>query len=223
MSATSEAPANRYANGLWDYYVLEINVHRLAAGIPQSKNTMGAWLDAKAARISSVGEAVGAPSTAAAVAADQVAMLDRVEAEENRSCIFYRDTDGRPSYEGRCLKAALKEAANILKDGLGKKAWRSKLAERVFVLERTVPITVPVTTEQRVVHAMTPMGPRTSIKSFEVAENVPLTFHLRVLKDAVVDEADLQLLLEYSSINGIGSDRSQGWGTFDLISFGPQK
>lgn len=206
---------------LWTRYRITMAVERLHGGIPASEKTMSAWLDAKAAKVTvpSQGVPTGVASTPQAVAADQAAMLSRADTEELRSTIFYRDLDGNPCYEGRCFKAALKEAANILKEMLGKKAWRSKIAERVFVEEKLVLINRPLSVDERVVHAMTMQGPRTSLKRFEVAENVTLTFTLRVLNDGVVTEKDLRTMLEYLQDNGIGSDRSQGAGTFALREF----
>lgn len=208
---------------LWTHYRASIRVERLVAGIPASAKVMASWLDARAAKKAKgavpVGVPAGVPASFEEIAADQAAMLTRDESEELRSVIFYRDADGRPVFEGRCVKAALKEAANVTKELSGKKNWRARLAERVFVVERWIPITAPVGVDERVVHAMTMQGPRSSIKRFEFAEDVDLSFTLRVLNGGAVQEEDLRMLLDYAAQNGIGSDRSQGAGIFKVLAF----
>ena len=92
------------------------------------------------------------------------------------------------------------------------------------MLEKVVPITVPIQVDDRPLTVMTMQGPRTSIKRFEYADSVPLSFTIRVLDDGVNKvgtEEQLREMLEYMRFNGIGSDRSQGSGTFTIDSFGP--
>ncbi len=62
-------------------------------------------------------------------------------------------------------------------------------------------------------------GPRTSIKRAEYVEDVEMRFTLRVLKDNLVTADHLRTILEYMQVGGIGSDRSQGSGTFALMDF----
>ncbi len=213
---------------MWDTYRLSITIDRLVAGIPASEKMLDAWLAAKALRMKLIPSSVGVlpddiPVTPEAAREEHVATIDQVA--EVHGVVFYRDSEGRPCYEGRCFKGALKEAANILKGGkdamplIDVKAFRAKVAERVFVLPKLVPITVPVETDDRPLTVMTMQGERTSIKRFEFADSVPLSFELRVLQDNLVTERHLRTMLEYMQLNGIGSDRSQGAGTFTLDSF----
>jgi len=185
---------------LWKRYRISFTIDRLVGGIPASPRAMEAWLDK-----------------------NEVTGPDREEQLEqlSHSVIFWRDPDGNPAYEGRCLKAALKEAANVLKQLLKKTAYRSKLAERVFVEEKFAPITSPIQSESRPISVMTARGPRTSLKNYEFVENQSLTFHLAVLNDDVFHEDELRTLLEYMQQNGLGADRSQGAGTFTLNEFVP--
>lgn len=208
MSATATRSKNAAAELLpWERYSVTVTVDRLVAGIPANPKLMQAWLEANEA-----------PAEAGS---DQTAMIERLDPEETHAVVFYRDEAGRPSYESRNFKAALKEAANILKGPglLDVKNFRSKLAERVFVGPRTVTLDVPIGKAERPISVMTMQGPRTSIKRFEYADNVTLSFILRVLKDGVVKESHLLAMLEYLEEGGIGADRSQGSGTFHLVEF----
>lgn len=190
---------------LWNHYSLALQVDRLTAGLPANPKLLQAWLEVN-----------NAPAEATA---DHEARLDRLDPELTHGLVFYRNLAGAPCYEGRCMKAALKEGANILKTILDIKSFRSKLAERVFVGPKLVPIDAPIQTDERPLSVMTAMGPRTSIKRFEYADNVRLDFTLRVLTDGVVKEAHLRTILEYLQENGIGADRAVGSGTFKLLSF----
>lgn len=198
---------------MWKEYDLELRVARLTAGIPANPKLLQAWLETNEAPAEAI--------------VDQKAMVARLDPEETHAVVFYRDETGRPCYEGRNMKAALKEGANILKSSLNVKNFRSKLAERVFVHPQLIPLCevkeIPdfVRRDERPISVMTMQGPRTSIKRFEYVEDVTLQFLVKVLDDDVVTEAQLVTILEYLQEGGIGADRSQGSGTFELIHFGP--
>jgi hypothetical protein len=152
---------------------------------------------------------------------EQKDMLERLDPNETHAVIFFRDADGRPVYESRNFKAALKESANILKGPqlLDVKNFRAKLAERVFVGPLLIPIQQPVQLAERPISVMTMQGPRTSIKRYEFALEVRLSFEIKVLADNVVKEEHLRFMVEYLQDGGIGADRSQGSGTFRVIEF----
>jgi hypothetical protein len=233
---------------MWDRYTVSVRCDRLVGGIPANEKMMRAWLDAKGAKIKAPAVMPAElrdqrlPVTPAEAAADQIAMREALDPEETHAVVFYRapgevhhsfsipehnawQAAGRPCYEGRCFKAALKEAANILgtttkRQGLIPVSnFRSKLAERVFVMERLVPILVPVQVDERPISVMTAQGPRTSIKRYEYACDVELRFTIKVLEDGIVEQRHLEMILDYLQDNGIGADRSQGSGTFQLTEF----
>ncbi|MGH6877047.1 MAG: hypothetical protein ACREHV_06655 [Rhizomicrobium sp.] len=190
---------------LWRYWQLTVEVDRLTGGIPANPKLLDAWLEAN-----------GAPAEARAEQAATQAQLQGQEVEEHTSA-FARDAEGHPCYESRCMKAALKEAANILKEQIGVRNARSKLAEQVFVGPKLVPIHAPVKVEERVIHVMTRMGPRDSLKRYEFAEGVPLQFDLKGLLGGAFGTEELTTLVEYLRDGGIGADRSQGSGTISAF------
>jgi hypothetical protein len=209
---------------MWTDYHLALTVDRLVAGIPAKEKMLDSWLEAKAQRMrlpaALPAELAGVAATPQEAHDEHAAGAATLAAEEIHGVVFYRLPDGTPGYEGRCLKGAFKEAANILKEQLHVKAFRSKIAEHLFVLERVVPIQAEIQRDDRPLTVMTMQGPRTSIKRFEFAENVPLAFTLRTLDGGVATAENLEALLEYMALNGLGSDRSQGAGTFRVNSFG---
>jgi hypothetical protein len=142
------------------------------------------------------------------------------EATMNKSWTGFKTREGMLVLESRCVKAMIKECANILKGPkiLDVKNFKSKIAERVFVEPSEIVLgKEPSGWDKRVVHVMTAMGPRSSIKLYDYFAEPEIEFRLKVLKDALVTEDHLRTILEYAQENGIGADRSQGFGQFDLL------
>src|SRR5215471_18671407 len=99
---------------MWRLFDVELLVDRLTAGIPAQPELLRAWLAASSAPNPAVEE--------------QTAMLQRVDPEAAHAVVFFRDGTGRPCYESRGFKAALKEGANVLKDILRVRNLRARLA-----------------------------------------------------------------------------------------------
>ncbi len=145
---------------------------------------------------------------------------------------FKRDqVTGELVYEGRCMKAAIKEWANSAYPGLDwpgktevsrgfRKGLMATLAERVFVPHRHIGLGVkePSRVEERIKHVMTPQGPRSTISRVEVVESPQLEFTVRVHDDFLPPEAWARIWARGEDI-GIGSDRGRSDGMFDLIAF----
>ena len=212
---------------MWTIYDAEVRVKRLTAGIPANPNLLQAWLDVNSSRVRPPGPAVQAelsaasiPSTPEEIAADQQVMHEALDPEETHAVVFYRGEDGEPYLESRNIKAAFKEAANILKGHLKETNYRAKLAERVFAGPALIPLRGPVYRAERPISVMTMKGPRTSLKRYEYMLDVPIPFYLKVLDDGVIKEGQLLEMLKYLRELGLGADRSQGSGTFEIVHFG---
>lgn len=152
------------------------------------------------------------------------------EGKQTQAWVRLKQDETGAYIEGRCLKAALKEAANIIKSRVkvpGKNgeekaatALKSKVAETVFVMDEKIylrngdgkPITGDPPTEERPVHVMTRQGPRTSIKVTDVLRDVHIEFTVRVAQTGAVTERALFSAIAYLENLGIGGDRSQGRG-----------
>lgn len=138
---------------------------------------------------------------------------------------------GELAYEGRCMKAALKEFMNSAYPGTewpGKtdiakgfrKGLMSTAAERVFVNETYIGLGTkePTGVEERIKHVMTPQGPRSSINRVEYVQEPELTFTLRVRDDFLPMQAWSRIWQAGEQI-GIGSDRGRSDGRFELLAF----
>ena len=78
--------------------------------------------------------------------------------------------------------------------------------------------------EEGPIHVQTPLGPRTALKKVDYCEGVELTFEIWVLKTHPSDsrylgEKDIVEMLTFGQEDGIGADRSQGMGKFDVADF----
>jgi hypothetical protein len=147
---------------------------------------------------------------------------------------FKRDPDGQLCIEGRQVKAMIKEAANIRwakgrwgATAKGTKAW---FAEHVFVPEDKIavrsadgtPLTEPDGVAQDFVHAR--FG--AAIKLAEFVENVHVSFLVKADWDLDAERAkegegprSWGHLWVTAEQQGIGADRSQGFGTFKVVAW----
>jgi hypothetical protein len=124
--------------------------------------------------------------------------------------------------EERQVKAALKEATNILyageRWGATKKGPKSFLAERVFVspTELWLGRDEPDGVDMVIGHVTGPQGPRSTLGYHEYVRQPRITFDVLVAKDAIAEEhwIDIWMLIEE---NGIGALRSQGYGKSDIM------
>ncbi|MGW5259639.1 hypothetical protein ACWEQG_01610 [Microbispora sp. NPDC004025] len=142
---------------------------------------------------------------------------------------FKRMPDGVLAFEGRCVKAGLKEWANSAYPGVDwpskkkvassfRKGLMATLAERVFVPEVFIPlgVTAPTGIEERVKHVKTPSGPRSSISRVEYVERPLLEFTVRVHDDFLSIE-EWGRIWERGEDIGLGADRSRSDGRFELL------
>ena len=214
--------------------------NRVVGGIPQDPNLINGWLTANMKNVTDAERAKLAETTLAEVGRTVE------DAAAGMWTTFKRDERGL-YIEGRQLKSAYREAANILRDifikqetkGDAKKsrftALKSKLAERLWVLEDKLYLyenarpdakilQKPSGTEERAIHVMTAQGPRNALKRYDFCgEGTTVKFTLKWLKDGIVDEELVAALHEYMPLNGLGADRSQGNGLFDVEMQGEKK
>lgn len=214
-------------------YRAELQVReRLTGGVPKDPDTIKAWLKSRLemedrALIELAEETYGAMTgdDGAQPTTDQLleALASQTEAGNG-----FKRIDGQLVYEGRCLKAGLKEAANVAFPGTDfpgkpkgiKKGLMRYLAERVFVEEDGISLGVEQAswTEQRVKHITTPQGPRSAINVVDVVEKPRLMATISVLDDCLTPEVWGAIWTVLEEI-GIGADRSRGDGKFDLVAW----
>jgi hypothetical protein len=135
------------------------------------------------------------------------------------------------AYEGRCMKAAIKEWANSAYPGTDwpskkkvaasfRKGLMATLAERVFVEEVYIGLGVkePTGVEERIKHVNGPTGPRTAINRVEYVTRPLLEFELKVHDDFLTAE-EWARIWERGEDIGIGADRGRSDGKFELVGW----
>ena len=226
--------------GKWIIYDVEIQVHdRLIGGIPKDPDTIRKWLTARL-EVDDRAIIELADEIAAQMAGDEG---ERPSADDLMTEVArqfeggngFKSVDGQLVYEGRCMKAALKEAMNVAypgtkfpgKSALGvtekgadvvKKGLLRVGAERIFVEPLYIPLGVsePSGTEQRIKHIVTPQGPRSAINVVDYVEKPKLTFTVQVLDDFLPQDAWGRIWMLLEQI-GIGADRARSDGKFELL------
>jgi len=140
----------------------------------------------------------------------------------------FRRNDKGLYLEARQIKALLREASQRL--GLIKvvRGMRQVMQHDLHVraLDGTQRISLGVVEpnghDQRPISVLTRQGPRTSIKRFEYVSQPTLHFQVKILSggigDGLLDEERLRDMLVFGGEVGLGADRSQGEGTYDLLS-----
>jgi len=144
--------------------------------------------------------------------------VEAAEEVERGYATFKRDENGL-YYEARCVRAHIKDCANQLQGLLSIKALKAKVANRVYVEPAKIYLdkSEPDGNETRIVHAMTMKGPRSSLKTIDYVSKPTLKFTLKVLDDGVIDQDILESIFEYGSEHGMGQERSQDWGKYELV------
>jgi len=150
------------------------------------------------------------------------------EVSKGQSCGFKKNGEGL-YIEGRQVKAMIKESANILRPKFNMAAFKAKVAERVFVAEDKISLGVkePTGYEERPIHVMTAQGERTALKRSDYVKDATIKFTLKVLDDSILDknkkkwtpEEYLEPIFAFAEENGLGADRSQEQGKFNVTQF----
>lgn len=122
-------------------------------------------------------------------------------------------------YEGRCVRGHLKDCAlQVAGFFASVKNFRAKFVNRVYVVTDKIYVGAKEVsgTQERFIQVMTRQGPRSSIKYIDWVESPTLEFTIRLLNDDVIKKEHLEAVFEYGGMHGMGGERSQGWGRYEL-------
>jgi len=153
------------------------------------------------------------------------------EALEKGTTVFHRSPEGAPIFFNYQIKGFLKNAGLVLngmvknQSGAVVKALRSKVNNKVFVIERCVELHPPgnngakwqhedITYNERPLRAATAQGERVALaRSEQLPEGTWFTCKLAVYPGDI-DQLILEELLDYGFDMGLGQWRNGGWGQF---------
>ena len=207
---------------MWKFSEVELRFTTpFAASVPKNPKDIEAMLvarapsDAELRRRKEAGEEITPLDELAEQVAEEVEATEEVQ---RGHATFKRDEKGL-YYEARCVRAHIKDCANQLQGLLGIKALKSKVANRVYVKPERIYLDKqePDGNEVRIVHTITPKGPRSSLKTIDYVDKPTLKFKLKVLDEGVIDRDILEAIFEYGGEHGMGQERSQDWGKYELV------
>jgi hypothetical protein len=188
----------------------------ICGGIPSDPKKAEGWLKTKLATTEElIQQAVAEVMVERGVDADEAAAI---VAQRKHLNGFKRDENGL-YIEGRQLKAAIKEAANVRwpKDrwGPSRKGTLSYFAEHVFVMEDRLPLGVvePSGANQRFVHTWKGSG----IQYEEYVEDAKIQF--TILTDVDFTAEQWAMLWLTGEQQGLGATRSMGYGRYTVTDW----
>lgn len=214
-------PSEFNAKALYDIYKVSIKMReRIYGGTPKTKKMIEKWIEARTKHSDDL--------TRRQIEAAMEVMGE--EATERSWMGFQEDAHGL-FIDTNNVKAMFKQGGSMLGLFMKKRGTKQIMCEGMEVksladggvrlyLDRTEPdgyIEKPI-------HVMTAQGPRTAIKRADFLEDIKLSFEVWVLTTSSsevrhVGRAELVRVLTFSQENGLGADRSQGAGKFDVIDF----
>lgn len=217
------------STGLYTTYECEISMRgKLLGGVPKSPEIIEGWLRSRAGIDKDEEVRQAMLRTLVELGAEVTPDMSYEQLEEAskalaavRSTNGFKRNDAGIYIEDRQIKAAIKEAVNILyageRWGKTKKGPRGFTAERVFVSPPEINLgkKEPDGVELMMVHATTPRGPMSSLSYHEYVERAVFRFQIQVVRDEIAAEnwPEIWLLCQE---NGIGACRSQSYGRFDV-------
>jgi len=192
------------ATEIWKQYKVALQfTNEVMGSTPKNPDLIGDWLAAR--------RAPNPEANAEEIAAG-------IEPTEEKSWVGFQSKDNLgPCLRGYHVKAHIKDAARVLAGLLDERTLRSRLADRVYVIDDYIPLGTEVDGfEERAIHVMTRQGPRNALKRADFVRQPRIEFRLAVLADNVVDEGLLRSLFAYGGLHGLGGDRGLGFGRYEL-------
>jgi hypothetical protein len=217
---------NFNARNLYDIYKVKIACReRLYGSTPKSAELIRIWLETRTKKNKSI-----TPADVDQMVSDAESVLVSNKEDEDKSWTGFQGDEHGLFVSTNNVKAMLKQGASILGFTIKKRGSKQILAEGMEVkgLKRPSRLyfdkTEPDGCEERPIHITGPQGKRNALKRSEYMENPVLEFEVWVLKTASseirhIGEKELRTILAFSQENGVGGDRSQGAGKFDVTEF----
>lgn len=208
------------ARALYDIYRVEIAIRdRLCGGMPKSADLIEAWVKAT----------TGYNDQQTKAQTDEARAVLLEEVTERSWNGFPADASGVFVW-ARQIKALFKECATMLRVTVDKRGSKQIFQHGFEIKSMTggdrIHIGRPKADgySEGPIHVQTPQGPRTALKRVDYVERPTLTFEVWVLSTAPaetrhVGQEDIETMLTFAQENGLGADRSQGMGKFDVVSF----
>lgn len=217
------------SSSLYDRYRVAIAIReRIDGGTPKDPKLIEAWVKARTGHDDAeTQKQIEEHMPDVTAASDEVAEGMWTTFKRNKIGIYV---------ETRQVKAMLRECAVVL--GITKKKRGSRqIIQHGFevrgrdggskiYLEGRDGEDLEIFDEEKAIHVMTAQGPRSAIKRTDYATNAVLEFEIWVLTTKTQETRhlgakDIETMLSLAQEDGLGANRSQGSGKFDVTRFEP--
>lgn len=201
---------------MFNKYELVMNfTGRLMGGIPKHTAVIASWLEARQPSEAAFSKMEN-PTPLEELTGQVILDMGAVDEKEAKVWCGFKKDDNGLFLDGYHVKSHLKDNANILQKFMNTKALKSKLADRVFVVEPRLYLGVQEPTDywEHPVHIMTMQGPRSALKRNDYIETPSLACILQVLNDGVITGKMLDTILQFGSVKGFGAERGLGHGRY---------
>jgi hypothetical protein len=237
MTETTTRPTSvftDYKTKVWPFtYDVTLTVKDLHGGRPQDPRVVEGWIRSKIQdndeRLRQlVQEAINALDYTEEDLADPAKIEEAItEAGKKSLNGFYRMSDGQLAVEGRQIKAMLKEATNIAYPWKAAKprkyngkSMKVALSEHVFVVEDYIPLGVTEPDGVDVRFSSTSTGRRAITREEYLTE---ATVNFTMVTDMDLKKEVWAQIFVTAEMQGFGTSRSQGYGTFETTRFDLRK
>lgn len=205
---------------LYDRYTVTVSVReRLTGGVPKNPELIRAWVESTTEHADEQSEALVAEA------------VEKLVETTTEKCWtgFYADENG-VFIEPRQIKALLRECGSLLqtfqtKRG-SKQIYQHGLEVKALDGGSRIYLGKPKADGfvEMPIHVQTAQGPRSALKRFDYVEGVKFSFQIWCLKTKAQEkrhlgEETLRDWLALAQENGLGANRSQGYGKFDVLEF----
>jgi hypothetical protein len=189
--------------------------YRICGSVPLSKKIVPLWLESRMPKVK--------PDNAKPIEEIKKEVEDSIEESIEQSTLgFQQDTTGL-FVRGGTIKAHLKDCANQIKDFVGVKVFRAKLANMVYIQEYAVYIKKNGAfiqesdgSYEQPVHVFTRQGPRNALKIINFVERPTLQFTMLIMDNKEVTIDEVNQVFAYGSVHGYGGERGMGEGRYSF-------
>ena len=228
------------ARALYDIYFVEIQIRdKICGGMPKNKDLIEAWV--KSTTKYNDEQTIAQTDEARAVLLEEVTerSWNGFPGDENGIFLWARQIKALFKECATMLRLTVAKSGSkqILQHGFEIKSPDAKAvnADRIY-LHGAVPATDRspcgvVGPKPKAdgfyegpIHVQTAQGPRSAIKRVDYVEKALVKFEVWVLATAAgesrhVGRKELEKMLTFGQENGLGADRSQGMGKFNVVKF----
>ncbi len=209
---------------MYEKYNVEIKFRdKIAGGTPKHPDVIKSWIDVKLKdKLTATEKKKLAKETIQAMSAEE---------EISKSWNGFKQDSEGVHIEDRHVKALIREAAYVLELTRGKGSVIKKqiIQHGLFIKPAHIHLTKSGKTlmkpdgyEEKAIHIMTALGPRDALKRYDYVEKADASFQIWIAKPysggrARITEKEIRAMFDLGQEIGLGADRSQQMGKFDII------